>query len=145
MSANGSHPRRKPLGHWQSCRARKVSNIKCGMEGTAFSSSFASCHTYLALYRSPEVLTDEEDLCSVILVGQPDDWDAVNASVTREMTEVRDEGLANGAFKAENADHRRGKFLAVASGVSYGGGQMVSFHSWNDGRHMVTRGIEETR
>lgn len=81
----------------------------------------------LILCRTPEVLTDTEDYCSVILAGKPDNWDAVNTSATSEMAEVRDEGLTSGAFKPVNADHRRGKFLAVASGVSYGGGQMVSW------------------
>lgn len=81
----------------------------------------------LIFCRTSEVLTDMEDYCSVILAGKPDNWDAVNMSATSEMAEVRDEGLANGAFKPVNADHRRGKFLAFASGVSYGGGQMVSW------------------
>lgn len=84
-------------------------------------------------------MSDEEDFCSVILAGQPEGWDAVNASVTQEMADMRDEGLANGAFKSTSADHRRGKFLAVASGVSYGGGQMVSYLRFQRQRLMLTR------
>lgn len=94
------------------------------MEGRLY--IFTVCTHILILCRSPEVLTDTEDFCSVILAGKPNNWDAVNMSAASEMAEVRDEGLASGAFKPANTDHRRGKFLAVASGVSYGGGQMVS-------------------
>jgi hypothetical protein len=38
---------------------------------------------------------------------------------------MRTKGIQLGVFKSEDLEHRRGSFLAVASGVSFGGGQTV--------------------
>lgn len=64
------------------------------------------------------------------LVGQPRDdptWSLTAVRAGKALTNTRTEGLARGAFRAADLDHRRGKFLAVASGISFGGGQKVGF------------------
>lgn len=56
------------------------------------------------------------------------DWAGVIEKAVAALTEARTTGYANGAFTMEDSVHRRGRgFLAIACGVSFGGGQKV-FH-----------------
>lgn len=54
------------------------------------------------------------------------EWDAVCTRAHKKMVDVRERGVASGAFTAEEFDHRRGAFLALNVGVSFGGGPTVS-------------------
>ncbi len=80
-------------------------------------------------YRTPGVITDSEDRAIVTLVGSPggDGWAAVEAGARAALTSVRCEGEEIGAF-SDIATDRRGNFVALACGVSYGGGQEVSHY-----------------
>lgn len=77
------------------------------------------------------MLTDSDGRIFVILAGaplcqDPDEWRRVTEGATTAMASFRDDGDRAGLFKAADHSHRRGHFLAVASGVSFGGGQRVS-------------------
>jgi hypothetical protein len=70
---------------------------------------------------------DRKERVIATLVGQPDDpqWeDAVNAA-TEVMQDVEQMGASMDLFSEESLHHRRGEFLAVPVGVSFGGGQTV--------------------
>lgn len=63
----------------------------------------------------------------VALVGKPLDesWPDVISRAEARLAAFREEGLRIGAFDQNDLNHRRGNFLAVAAGVSFGGGQTV--------------------
>jgi len=70
---------------------------------------------------------DKEERIIAVLVGQPDDpqWgDTINAAA-EVMREVERLGGSMDLFTEKNLHHRRGEFLAIPAGVSFGGGQMV--------------------
>lgn len=73
------------------------------------------------------LLVDDANNIIVILAGRPDDpdWDAVVAEGVRVMEEIRRAGHKGGVWKPNDMSGRRGNFVAVASGVSFGGGQRV--------------------
>ncbi|KAF8054678.1 hypothetical protein FPV67DRAFT_1439646, partial [Lyophyllum atratum] len=79
----------------------------------------------LILLRIPHALTDNAGRATVILAGMPSDpsWPAVVAAVENAMANARLRGEASGAFTSDQMDHRRGRFIALAVGVSHGGGQ----------------------
>lgn len=62
-----------------------------------------------------------------VLVGHPNDpeWYQVVSDSTKLMQEVQREGMELGVFLEKYVSHRRGDFLALPVGVSYGGGQTV--------------------
>lgn len=64
-------------------------------------------------------------------VARPDDrsWMDAITGVARAILHLRTECDRLGLVKAKDADHRRGKFLALASGISFGGGQTVRSYS----------------
>lgn len=74
------------------------------------------------------LIVDTKGRIMAILVGCPADgaWSETIDRMGSALNRTRVEGIASGAFSSEHSEHRRGKFLAVASGVSFGGGQMVS-------------------
>lgn len=55
-----------------------------------------------------------------VLAGDPHDntWPQVEKSVADAFCAAGDEGC----FTAENSDHRRGRFRALAAGILFGGG-----------------------
>lgn len=65
----------------------------------------------------------------VILAGQPKNWHGVIEGAAEVLAGVREESDMKDVFAMSDSDHRRGKFLAVASGVSFGGGSTVSPHT----------------
>lgn len=81
----------------------------------------------LLIDSNPMLLVDDETNIVVILAGRPDDpnWDSVIAEGVRVMEEVRRAGHRGGVWKPADVSGRRGDFVAVASGVSFGGGQRV--------------------
>lgn len=61
------------------------------------------------------------------MAGRPSssDWDNDMVEASDALKKARTLGIANGGFKDGDLQHRRGAFLAFASGVSFGGGQKV--------------------
>lgn len=52
-------------------------------------------------------------------------WMDTIKGAARVITHLREECLRLGLVKKTDLDHRRGKFLAIPCGVSFGGGQTV--------------------
>jgi len=77
--------------------------------------------------RKTLLILDKEGRIIAALVGQPDDpeWRYVIDDATNIMQEVQQLGTAVDLFSDSSLDHRRGEFLAIPVGVSFGGGQMV--------------------
>lgn len=73
------------------------------------------------------LLVDDANNIVVVLAGRPDDpdWDNVVAEGVRVMGEIRRAGHKSGVWKPDDMSGRRGDFVAIASGVSFGGGQRV--------------------
>lgn len=59
-----------------------------------------------------------------MLVGQPDDpeWRNVVNDAAEVMREVEQLGASLDLFAEKSLHHRRGEFLAIPVGVSFGGG-----------------------
>lgn len=76
-------------------------------------------------FRTPFCLVDEEGRVACPLPGCPDDddWGKVIADAERVINEVREEGLGRNHFQAKDLHSRRGDFVVLATGVSFGGGQ----------------------
>lgn len=76
----------------------------------------------------PKVILDAEDRIVTVLAGRPKDpdWDVVVLDALKAMDEVQQFGESKDNFKPPDVSHRRGDFVALAAGVSYGGGQRVS-------------------
>lgn len=66
----------------------------------------------------------------VAKLGDPSWMDAINGAA-RAIAHLREECLRLGLVKKGDLDHRRGKFLAIPTGVSFGGGQTVGLLSGN--------------
>ena len=77
--------------------------------------------------RKTLLIVDKEGRIIAALVGQPDDpeWRYVIDNATNIMQEVQQLGAAVDLFSDSSMDHRRGEFLAIPVGVSFGGGQTV--------------------
>ncbi|KAJ7079807.1 hypothetical protein B0H15DRAFT_787690 [Mycena belliarum] len=80
---------------------------------------------FLTPCRSPKLILDVEGRVIAVLLGRPEDpgWDVVVRDAEKAMRRVNRAGHALGAFRAEDARHRRGNFPVIAGGVSFGGGQ----------------------
>lgn len=72
-------------------------------------------------------MLDKEERIIAVLVGQPDDpqWSDTIDAATGVMQEVEQLGGSMDLFAEKCLHHRRGEFLAIPAGVSFGGGQMV--------------------
>lgn len=70
---------------------------------------------------------DKEDRIIAALVGQPNDpeWCTTVNAAAKVMQEVERLGADMDLFAEKNLHHRRGEFLAIPAGVSFGGGQTV--------------------
>jgi len=73
------------------------------------------------------LILDKEGRIIAVLVGQPDDpkWIDVVGDAAEVMPEVQRLGIDMELFADKNLRHRRGEFLAIPVGVSFGGGQTV--------------------
>jgi len=67
-----------------------------------------------------------------VLVGQPSDpeWREVAKDAEAVMREVQQTGDEFDLFSDKDSSHRRGEFLAIPAGVSFGGGQTVRVYSY---------------
>jgi hypothetical protein len=70
-------------------------------------------------------IVDENDQIVAILAGRPtpDSWDDLSANIARTLDEAGEQTKVNNSTCRD--DHRRGKFKALASGISFGNGQTV--------------------
>ncbi|KAG5640461.1 hypothetical protein DXG03_008580, partial [Asterophora parasitica] len=75
--------------------------------------------------RVAHVVTGRDGRGIVFMVGKSNDdsWSGVIAAADELIMNARIHGEREGLFKPEQVEHRRGKFVALAAGVSYGGGQ----------------------
>jgi len=84
------------------------------------------------LHRKTRFITDAQKRIIAVLVGHPNDpgWKIVAKDAAALMEEVRMLGLESDAFDEKYITHRRGDFVAIPVGISYGGGGTVSlsFH-----------------
>ncbi|TFK60591.1 hypothetical protein BDN72DRAFT_779221 [Pluteus cervinus] len=93
----------------------------------AFSSLIRLAHVLL-LQRSTKIITDKDGRGIVFFVGQPlcahgGKWADVAKAAAETMASVREEGFIAAALPPAFQSHRRGDFVAIAVGVSHGGGQ----------------------
>lgn len=91
------------------------------VHGSARQTSLTAC------CRKTRLILDKKEHIITVLVGQPEDpqWrDTVNAAA-KVLQEVKLLGAEDSLFNDKWLDHRRGEFLAVPIGVSFGGGQKV--------------------
>lgn len=74
------------------------------------------------------LILDKDGRIIACFVGKPDDpaWDSeVIPGACRAMDRAACKGVAKGAFTKKDRVHRRGNFLSLTTGVSFGGGQKV--------------------
>lgn len=80
-------------------------------------------------YRKPLGIVDSSNRLFMVFLKKPagaSDWDECVGRAYDRMVEAREKGLASGAWTQKLLDHNRGNFLAINSGVSFGGGPTVS-------------------
>lgn len=77
------------------------------------------------------MILDKKERIVAVLVGQPDDpqWGATIDAAAGVMREVERRGADADLFAEKSLHHRRGEFLAIPAGVSFGGGQKVRAQS----------------
>ncbi|KAJ6477130.1 hypothetical protein C8R47DRAFT_974832 [Mycena vitilis] len=77
------------------------------------------------LFRNPLLILDRDGRIIAVFVGAPEDpeWPEVVSKAMAALDEARRDGIRTGAFDDGDEFHRRGLFLKVGGGVSYGGGQ----------------------
>ncbi|KAJ7206715.1 hypothetical protein C8J57DRAFT_1541288 [Mycena rebaudengoi] len=75
--------------------------------------------------KDPKLILDVHGRIIAVLVGTPEDpdWDQVIRDSLKEMKRARRRGARRGIFKAKDMRHRRGQYLPLVTGVSFGGGQ----------------------
>lgn len=75
--------------------------------------------------KNPTVILDAANRVLIPMAGQPQssDWEQVVSDATAALNAARLRGEKLGIFKPEDKDHRRGHYMPLFSGVSYGGGQ----------------------
>lgn len=80
----------------------------------------------------------------VTLVGSPRDpgWMANADDAAAIMEEVRESGLETNAFNPKSVNHRRGDFVALHVGVSFGGGAVVCALSTSAQEHSFIQPLE---
>ncbi|KAJ7439196.1 hypothetical protein B0H11DRAFT_1752176 [Mycena galericulata] len=74
------------------------------------------------------VIVDSDERIVAVFVGKPDDpkWDKeVIPGACRAMDGASRKGIETGALSAKDRVHRRGAYLALTTGVSFGGGQKM--------------------
>lgn len=80
----------------------------------------------MSCLRDPKLIVDSEGRIIAILLGTPEDpdWPDVIRDAVKAMARARRIARHQGAFRAGRI-HRRGRYLPLTSGVSFGGGQRV--------------------
>lgn len=81
-------------------------------------------HTHFCVRLTRKIL-DKEDRVVAVLVGQPNDptWEGAVVEAAAVMLEVASEGISARHIDGKYLSHRRGSFVALPVGVSFGGGQ----------------------
>jgi hypothetical protein len=84
-----------------------------------------------ARHSRTRLILDNEERIVAALVGQPADpqWGATVDAAAGVMREGERRGAEMELFAEDTLHHRRGEFLAIPTGVSFGGGQMVRVQS----------------
>lgn len=80
------------------------------------------------LSSTPRAIIDKKRRVLGILAGHADDpnWQRdVVEPASALLEQIRQEGDASGAWSQKQHDARRGDFISLTTGVSYGGGQQV--------------------
>jgi hypothetical protein len=77
------------------------------------------------------LILDGEGRVIAALVGQPDDpeWACMVDDAANVMQEVQRLGIYMDLFSEKSLGHRRGEFLTIPVGVSFGSGQVVSSYA----------------
>ena len=98
-----------------------------GMAGEAPTGTAACLTLLMARCSKTRLILDKEDRIIAALVGQPDDpqWRETVDAAAGVLQEVEELGSSTNLFTEDSHHHRRGEFLAVPAGVSFGGGQTV--------------------
>ncbi|TFK70520.1 hypothetical protein BDN72DRAFT_766345, partial [Pluteus cervinus] len=77
--------------------------------------------------RKPHAILDGDGRIVTVLVGRPQKdssgWDALIRGVAELMEAFRRTGDEESLFSGDQRQHRRGNFVALSRGISYGGGQ----------------------
>ena len=83
--------------------------------------------TLIARCSKTRLILDKKERIVAVLVGQPDDplWGGTVDAAAEVMREVERCGAGMDLFTEKTLHHRRGEFLAIPAGVSFGGGQTV--------------------
>jgi hypothetical protein len=91
--------------------------------------------------RRTRLVLDSEKRIMCVLVARPQDpeWMAVIDDAAALMEGVRSSGLESNAFSSKSVDHRRGDFVALHVGVSFGGGPTVSAFSTSSHKRSVVQ------
>src|SRR5271168_5024949 len=91
--------------------------------------------------RRTRLILDSEKRIMCVLVARPQDpeWMAVVDDAAALMEGVRSSGLESNAFSSKSVDHRRGDFVALHVGVSFGGGPTVSAFSTSSCKRSVVQ------
>ena len=78
----------------------------------------------LTIYRVSCPITDKKGLIIATLCGHPDDlnWESAH----KEASAVTKQAQRHICHTKKNSRHRRGHFIALSAGVSFGGGQKVN-------------------
>ena len=125
--------------HWRSSRGNIASDVSSGMGGTSqllLPPTFAHW-----VFRTPHLLLDRENRVVGVLAGRPQgamDWGAVHDSALSSLESVSKKlkvGPKVPKKKSDNSrrdtahatpSHRRGSYVSISHGLSFGGGQEVS-------------------
>ncbi|KAJ7242210.1 hypothetical protein C8J57DRAFT_1084447, partial [Mycena rebaudengoi] len=75
--------------------------------------------------RNPKLVLDVHDRIVTVLVGTPEDpeWPKVVEKAMRAMRRARRSGFKRRVFRKKDLHHRCGEYLALTTGVSFGGGR----------------------
>lgn len=81
----------------------------------------------MACCSKTRLILDKDNRIIAVLVGQPDDpfWKDEVKAAAKVMQEAERLGADSDLFAEKSLHHRRGEFLALPAGVSFGGGQTV--------------------
>ena len=94
-----------------------------GMECEFFASYLLSWHcSFFNTHSTPTALLDQENRIIAMLAGRPVDksWDGVHQEISHVLM------VGGEQAKGPNKRERRGSFISLSFGASYGGGQQVS-------------------
>lgn len=86
-------------------------------------------------FSCPLALVDSKGRIVAVLAGRPandETWGPSMKKAAESMAESREAGRRSNVFPTSEDTHRRGHFVNLAVGVSFGGGQQVSDINFGD-------------